>query len=618
MIRKWVKLVIGLFAANAVNGQIENISETVSFIERFDMIISKDTTEVSISEYMENKQSFDNQEIILVYDPAKKYSSVFQERIICSASIQEELKLEFVEAAFQDKKNNIFKYFYGRKCPCLATQPKLAKLFYTYFRETSQNSQDRYEKYHFLEYVTKNRLPEDIDLINQYFNQRTTLEYLYGNETKLPINLIVKNEVEKALGLTEMFVTEQASGRIKYIYDGDHYEKENLFALLYFEGNESVKKKTLDLAFNYYNNITRGYTFSLGKFLKYIDPNRYWKSIENWLIKYESMDTSIYSNNNGYCSLLATDGKVIAEKQGKIYWDNYLESKSRWKDSNTGFEQTMLNIAIACMKGISGEKDKLQIIDYILQNHRYFKAGENLKNSRYLKQFLEVLFISNPNISEEDLKSFLPSRYKQYETWKNSWNEVVNKKNTQFSHSLEERFSIYERHGFRLENQIDEYDLFLSHIGRLHDFDIIRETGNTIWFDTEGGMFPLDYTELFNNTFLPVLLSNGIEDLDITEKRTMEEGKCIYEIQIDNKENFYTFNYTDKSDWYEVKPFVKSINLALKDKNYNLRLIYLDTQDQTTLLGLFDPNKFLPLAEEIKMYCYAVAYNDELMKNDYR
>jgi hypothetical protein len=80
----------------------------------------------------------------------------------------------------------------------------------------------------------------------------------------------------------------------------------------------------------------------------------------------------------------------------------------------------------------------------------------------------------------------------------------------------------------------------------------------------------------------------------------------------------YLFEFTNRSDWYEVKPLVKAINLALKGLESDLRLIFLDSQDQTTLLGLFNPNKFIPLANEINMYSYAVDYNDGLMKNDYR
>ena len=374
----------------------------------------------------------------------------------------------------------------------------------------------------------------------------------------------------------------------------------------------------MDLAFDYYNRITRGYTYSLSQFLKHVDPKRYIASIENWLIKYEEMDTTIYSNNNGYCSLLGSDGRIIAETKGIDYWNKYLQSEPRWKDSNVSFEQSMLDIAEACMKGISNNNDKESILNYILQNHRYFKSDETFKDSRYLKKFLSILYISNANISEERIESYLPERYKQYGTWKYAWKDVIAPQNNTKLMKLEEKIGIYVKHGFNTSEELDEYDKFIYSIGRLHDYDLIRETGNTIWFDTEGGMFPLDYKDLFNSTFLPVLTRNNIENIGIEEIQTINEGQCTYQIKIDNKKQVYLFEFTNRSDWYEVKPLVKAINLALKGLESDLRLIFLDSQDQTTLLGLFNPNKFIPLANEINMYSYAVDYNDGLMKNDYR
>jgi len=469
-----------------------------------------------------------------------------------------------------------------------------------------------------LQFVTRNELDNDLELINRYFKDRNNLEHKFRGETKFPINLIRKGKIEEALNLVEMFVDDHKNGIIKSIHDGGHYEKENVFALLYFNGDEQIRNKTLNLAFDYYNSITRGYTYSLSQFLKHVDPKRYNASIENWLIKYEEMDTTIYSNNNGYCSLLGSDGRIIAEKKGIDYWNKYLQSEPRWKDSNVSFEQSMLDIAEACMKGISSKNDKESILNYILQNHRYFKSDETFKDSRYLKKFLNILYISNANISEERIESYLPERYKQYGTWKYAWKDVIAPQNNTKLMKLEEKIGIYVKHGFNTSEELDEYDKFIYSIGRLHDYDLIRETGNTIWFDTEGGMFPLDYKDLFNSTFLPVLTRNNIENIGIEEIQTINEGQCTYQIKIDNKEQVYLFEFTNRSDWYEVKPLVKAINLALKGLESDLRLIFLDSQDQTTLLGLFNPNKFIPLANEINMYSYAVDYNDGLMKNDYR
>lgn len=625
MIKRIIQILLGVVSSIASDAQIQEAVETrslpqtnQSYVDVFDNIIYLDDTKVNISKY----QGVHNQEpkasVKLIYDNSKDYDSQFNEKVICSKSIPEESKLNFVQEALNDTNKIIFKYLYGSNCSCLRSQPKLAKIFYDHFNEISKNASKRDEKYQFLQFVTKNELDDDIELISQYFKERNNLEYKFIEETKLPINLIRKGKIKEALNLLEMFVDDYKNGIINYIDDGGHYEKENIFALLYFNGDENIRKKTLDLAFEYYNSITRGYTYSLSLFLKQIDRKRYNSSITQWLNKYEKMDTSIYSNNNGYCTLLGSDGRIIAETEGIDYWNRYLHSKPRWKDSNVEFEQSMLDIAEASMKGISNKEDQESIINYILQNHRYFKKDETFNDSRYLKKFLSILHLTNPNISEEKIESYLPERYKKYGTWKYTWKEVVDPLPNPKILDLEEKIGIYIKHGFKTNKGLDEYDKFIYSIGRLNDYDLIRETGNTIWFDTEGGTFPLDYKDLFNSTFLPVLTSNNIVNIGIEEIQTINEGQCTYQIKIDNKEQVYQFEFTNSSDWYEIKPLVKAINLALKDIESELRLIYIDSQDQTTLLGLFNPNKFIPLANEINMYSYAVDYNDGLMKNDYR
>ena len=343
MIKRIIQILFGIFASNTSEAQIQEPVKSKSspetnqsYIEVFDNIVYRDELKIDISNYIGvNKQEFKASKE-LIYDNSKNYDSHFNEKVICSKSIPEESKLNFVQDALNDNNKIIFKYLYGSNCPCLRSQPKLVKIFYDHFNEISKNA-EKDEKYQFLQFVTKNELDDDIELISQYFKERNNLEYKFREETKLPINLIRKGKIKEALNLLEMFVDDYKNGIIKYIHDGGHYEKENVFALLYFNGDENIRKKTLDLAFEYYNSITRGYTYSLSLFLKQIDRKRYNSSIKQWLNKYEKMDTSIYSNNNGYCTLLGSDGRIIAETEGIDYWNRYLQSKPRWKDSNVEF-----------------------------------------------------------------------------------------------------------------------------------------------------------------------------------------------------------------------------------------------------------------------------------------
>nr|HMU05460.1 hypothetical protein [Saprospiraceae bacterium] len=122
--------------------------------------------------------------------------------------------------------------------------------------------------------------------------------------------------------------------------------------------------------------------------------------------------------------------------------------------------------------------------------------------------------------------------------------------------------------------------------------------------------------KLFKIQFLPVLIKNGINNIGISEIQKVMEGYCIHDIQIHTSEKLYKTNFTIESDWYDVRPLVKSLNIALKDLNSDLRFIYLGVDQTNTWIGLLNPSQFFPLAEELKLHCFAVNYKDGLMLSD--
>lgn len=615
-----IMMIIGIFIANTALTQNMKHPEIAAlnsptFLEKFDNIIQNDKIEVSIVDSNNINESTTSISNNFVYNPNEYYNPIFRTNVICSKFIPETLKLDFVKDALNDKEKGIFKN--GLTCPCLKSQPKLSELFCNYYRNISETSNDKSDKFKFLTFVVRNELPNDIEEINKYFDSRETLQNFHRHETDFPINLIKKGKIEESLALVRMFVNDQAKGKIKSIHDGSHSEKKNLFALLYFKGDDKTKIQTLDLAFEYYKNINRGYTYSLNKFLKYIAPIRYQQSVEFWLHKLEISDSSVRANNVEYCSLLRSDGTIVAEKEGISYWYKFLESEPRWKNANDDFDGAMLPVAFACMKGIVSEKEKTSVIEHILHHNKYFKPDEKHQASHFFEQFLEILYIAYPKITNDEIESFIPQRYKKYGSWIYTWELVINKGKDQQLISLEDKLSIFNKHGYKIKSEIDEYDKFIHDTGLGNDImTLINETGNTVSFGSEGGEFPLSYEKLFKTQFLPVLINNGINNIGISEIQKVMEGYCIHDIQIHTSEKLYKTNFTVESDWYDIRPLVKSLNLALKDLNSNLRFIYLGIDQTNAWLGLLDPNQFFPLAEEIKLHCFAINYEDGMMKSD--
>ncbi len=586
---------------------------SVSYIERFDKLIEEDSTLVKTSYEGENLSQKKIETVNLKYEPNQVYSRIFIERVICSKDIDEELKLDFVRVALKDSPKNIFKFFYEIDCPCLQKQHKLATLFTNYYQRISSTTNDKYKKHQYLEFIVRNNFSNSKELIDQYFLKRSNLkERRYVREVNLPVYLIKGGYVEEALSIARIFIKECTIGKLLNI-DGEHYRKENLFALLYFYGNPKVKKEIKDLAFRY--SELRGFQFAnsnLNLFLKYVDLNRYKKSVEKWLKEYESSDP-----NNYYCSLLASDGKLIAETLGFKYWKIFLRSKPNWKEHERRFDEVMISVSVACMNGIKSKVEKKEIIDYILNNNRYFKSDETSKESRFLRQFHQLLLAYKPSISDLEIESYLPERYKKYGAWKYSLeHQKIRESFENSKHKLIDRIKIFKKYGFYLDFEIDEYDIFIDSIGRLNSYDLLFKTQNLIWFDTEAGKFPVNNLELFNSYFKSVLFRNNITYLSLSEVHNLKDNLCTYCLEISGKNKSYKSEYEDNTDWYQVSHLTNLINLALKESGSNLRLIFILTGDQTTSIGLFDPNKFLPLAKELDIVIYATHYDDGLMKQN--
>jgi hypothetical protein len=611
MIKKTFNLLLFCFFISTLQAQ-ETQDSTIDYTQLFDSIIQNDTTcKVEIRE----AQNFVKTMVPkpdLVYDKDKKYSWNFIFSVICSRNIEEAAKLDFVKAALADKEQNIFRYFYSGKCPCLDTQIHLRELLSNHFKAISTTPNNKYEAFHYLEFVAINQLPGYLNLIEDYFSSRDSLQHFYLNETKLPLYLIRAGQEQRALELMEMFVEDQKNGKISYLKDGAHAEKENIFTLLAFSDDPEVSRKAMDLAFEYYRNITRGYTYSLGLFLEYHDIKRFKQALEFWLEEYPSLDSTEYSVNSGFRTLLAGDGLMIAEQQGYPYWQLFVNNLNRWKKYNESIDDPMMNIALACMKGTKQASEKQAIIDFVKQHNIFIRNDSKARSRAMLKKFMELLILANPYISENEIGQIVPERY---DDWKYAYGQLKDRSVYQLDETaFYSRVSIFQKYGYAQNMKLDKYDKFLFHIGDLNIYRLLQTTENIIWFDTEGGMFPLSYADLFKDEFHSVLLKKGIDFLSVDETHEINERICHYTITISNADKTYTIEFANGSDWYEVIPFMKALNMALKDSGSDLRFIYLDSRDQTTLIGLFDPNKFLPMAKELALYCYALNYGDGFME----
>lgn len=614
MTRKNATLLLLMFLANLLHAQV-TMDTSLTFTEAFDSIIQNDTTyKVDIGDIQDFEQSPNTKEI-LEYDKNERYSYHFFTTVFCSNTIEENSKLDFVQEALADPERDIFKSFYRIQCPCLDAQTQLRDLLSNHFKAMATKKGEDYEPFLYMEFAAKNEFPGYLNIIEDYFASRDTLSHLYFNETELPLYLIRAGQDERALELMEMFVEDQKNGKVAHLNDGGHDKKENIFTLLAFSDNPKISQKAIDLAFEFYHNDLRGYTSSLAQFLEYHDLDRYKKALEFWLKEYPKLDSNEYVVNSGFRNLLAGDGLMVAEYQGYQYWELFVNNLKRWEKYNQTIDGPMFDIAIACMKGTREASEKQAIIDFVRKHNRFVIDDSESQSTSQIKKFMKLLQIAKPGISKAEIGSMIPARYKN---WEYAYGQLDDQYYYQTDRpSFSSRVEIFQKYGYAQNLKMDGYDKFLFHLGRLNVYRLLETTENLIWFDTEGGMFPLSHADLFKDEFQPVLRKNGIDFLSVNEVHEITDNICHYTINVSNSDKNYQVEFKNGSDWYEVIPYVKALNVALKDQGSDLRLIYIDSQDQTTLIGLFNPNEFLPMAKELNLECNALHFGDGLLESGY-
>lgn len=580
----------------------KDIQTDIDYNVKFDNIISFE--ESLITKVTSKSESNDNSNSsALKFDPERNYDYNFFRRIIESASFQEEDIITFLKDCIDNEAADFLKYEYSNHSEGYSKKENLASFMFAYYKQEDLNDEDR--PFRHLEFATKNNLGISKSLIDNYLKERDSYKRKYLGETTFPVTLFNLGIESEAINLLEYFVEEQANGLIKTIQDGDHDERTNPFALIGLLGSESASKRAIDLGFKYFKNITMGYTYSLGQFLKYIDIDRYSKCIEYWLKKYPSLDQSNSSNINGYKSLIGGEGKYVAHSMGMDYWDLFLSKKELWESYE--FERRIPDVANMVMNPSLKDEDQRKIIDYMLSNLKYLNSDNDSTDSSCFREFIEVIINTKDNITEEEIEEYVPAKYNKYGNWNYIMRDINNSYKQTDIHKIKTDFV---KANLISDFEIDDYTQFQDSLGQFSLYKFLDLTKKVIWFDAEAGMFPVNYKELFDGSFKSVLENCGVKDFEFIENQEIKSEGCKYTLQFRLNENIYEASFTENSDWYNVKLFSLLINKCLILSDSKLRLITIDTGDQTALLGLFEPNNFIPVLKKYQGRCWAIEGDD--------
>lgn len=582
---------------------------------QFDELLAQDSTDIRITDLNESSSKKIPHYSDLVYDSKKEYDYDFVRNVFCSPTYPEANKLNFLTALLNDGRQVVFHSDYTLYCKAAETQPELQNQLRNHYKKISTNDNGVFENYLYLDFVSKHHLSDKYELLKQYFEIRAIKPEKWINEYLYPLHIASKGRIEEAISLTRLLVEDVVSGEKNYIATGNHQEKSELFTYLYFSADEQQKKKILDLAFTYFDSVSKlGFASALGDFLEHASPDRYQQSIQQWLNTYES-GTSEY-DKRVYLSVLTNYGiPVLAQSLGYAYFKKFIESKSRWEDSNRDYDENMLRVAEYSMMGIDDATEQQNLLQQVASTNVYLKPENVDLNSRQFYGYIRLLRVHNPDLTASDMESTLPSEYAKHPHWRKILDRLTTEKLRDIDEyysrkpglSFESRLGLLQKHQYLEDRIISEYDEFNYRNGCHDDCQLLMETGSNIRFDTEGCVGGRAYEKLFDEAFRPVFRKNGLEFINIFESESSGQNNCSYHLNVANKNKLYSVQFEDCSDWFQTKPFVNAINIALRDSGTDKRLIFVDTGDQTTELMLSDPNQFVPLATELSIKVYAVS-----------
>jgi len=554
---------------------------------KFDQVLSEIESNYKREFINDENEDISEDKSELIYNTDIKYDRKFFTSEICSLKFSEANKIDFIEKSIRDGNDEYLHRAFRYTSETFQKQPRLAQRIQEFLKQKDET--DEQMEFKEINFAMKNNLDSAKVLIDQYLQKRSS-EYRYRAETEIPEKLFKLGFEHESLELLALFVQEQKEGKITYLHDGHHDNKGNVFALHYFLGNPDKRQEVLDLAFSYFENITLGYTYSLGQFLQSADFQRYRESIKLWIEKYPTLDQDNSSNVNGYKSLLTGKGKCVAEELGWQYWEKFLATKELWESYD--FESCLVEVGEFVMSPKLSKDEQKKIIDYVVSNTRALRADDDYTYSRVFQQYIKMILKTKESMSKEEILKYVPEKYNKYGTWEYVLRDIEQSGAQKLDYKKTR--NEFVKAGFLAPQELDPYDDFINEIGYHSVQSFLHQTGRCIHFDAEAGMIPVDHKELFNDTFLPVIKENGIENIEFAETQLLEENNCTYTLSCKIGDHAYSKSFDEFSDWFNVQHMVTVINLCLRKSDSKLRLVSIDTGDQTAMLGFFEPNQIMP------------------------
>lgn len=602
----FIFLFTSIIVLNALNAQ-QPINVTMDYNARFDKIIKQDEEIKIISSDSVSGTKTLIPKSALEYNIKREYSSQFVLYDFCKRNYKEEDVLKFIEDVFADttRKDFFAEDLHLLPCNSVKKYASVKNIFIDYYkRNIKLNPNDSKWEQKFFDFQVVNNFPNTLELINNYFENINSDKRKLRNGQNLIIRLIEIGEEEKALKLLNFYFQKLLVGEIEDNLNLDEsISGKDGGLLLALSQNDEISKKATDLLFQYYKTAKYGIDFDLHQFLVYIDKNRLAQIEKDKFDKYRHSDLSDSYNLEMCKRSMSQILSLAGEEFGKEIFE-YIKGNSEYSFT---FSPDILKD-----KKLTDEEKK-DFLTHYKNNSEALRKGSKYTSYDQLTQYLILVYNSFPSITNKEVISYIPNRYRKT-SWQYNWRDAKNyDKLIRFDapnleavidcHKDLTEVSIF---GDDFPKELNKFQTFRIHSqGGLNIPNYLMITFNhsekVLEFETDDSYGPLDYETLFNQEFSPLLQDEGIYNIQVTKEVTGDNRDFNYKIQIITEKGIEEFQYSSGSNWYTPPAFAKALNLSLIKLNTPLRFFQIETGEQVASFGLFEPNKIVPFAKKYDM-----------------
>jgi len=578
----------------------------------------------------------------LTYSKDLKLENNNLKAILDDTAYSETEKIAFIQDVLADTSRDVFEYVCYKSIGFWRSSPKATELIEGYFKSKAfEKSDDTFIKYKHFEFRTRNLYPDAYDSIVDYFKKTLglTRKKRYVHEADLLYRLIKLGKEREALQYLELLIKEYLNGQADVIHfdlqDAPSFEK-NVFDLLCFSNDQEIAKKATDLLFEVLGS--KDPHSDLIALSAWLDRTKHIKLLEKWFAHYETVNFSpadlkeehemLYYINvvpeGSDCFRFMDRNVLLGEVKGREMWKKFVKImpyrelyaddvyplrilEIAFRDASLTVPE-MRTMLFQCPRGEKFYEDKdyyglykgrfLQLLCKAYPNRKVPKTDFDKLQLNKILNYTTPLRITEKDLEVKPADIFLT---------REGINTMLHVLNSLAKSTRLTGIELTEKERFYLSLQPVEGCIF----------NFFRKNNRLIAFDAESAAIPVNYVNFFETEFHPVLHKAGINDIEISQTVTkIKNDEYHYKVYMRCGEITYLYECTEhKTDWYNPARLVKMINLCLMQKKSPLRLVEVDTGDQTANFILIEPAKVKPLLDKYNIPCTAISWEYDFFRN---